>query len=231
MVFEKIIGRLKAGRGDGQSGKKVVITSINIKLGVDVHSLGRKELDREVFTLSIPFQNKLGGGILPDNLKGPNMTVSEIKVDQPFELLDVSPVLPVEVGYMSRREFTLRIKAPAMNYEGPMMIRFGTESRDNVSINISRIMLFDGEKKVELESSATDMIIKKSQAFRRDVQLYKILGYGRTVDSIEVVAPFSLVDSDPRVPFKIDRKDSYVATLYIRCPEFNYAGELEIRFR
>ena len=209
---------------------KTSITSINIRLGGDVHSLPGRDVG-DVFDVAIPFRNRLGNGLLPDNLTGPNITVSGIAVDKPFELLEIKPQLPVEVPYMSNRGFSLKIRAPQGSYNGPLLIKFDTSSKDNIDLNVSRIMLVSEAKRVELEGSTFNMNIKRGQIFRRDIQLYKVLSFGQKVSAVEVAKPFEIISTEPKVPFTLDKKDSYIVTLFIKCPEFSYAGEVEISFR
>ncbi len=223
--------RKRSGAEHGTEGKKsTYITSINIRLGGDVHSLGGREVG-ETFDIDIPFKNKMGSGLLPENLKGPDVTISSITVDKPFELIAINPGLPAEVPYMSESRFALRIKSPGGSYNGPLMVRFETGSTDNIDVSIARIMLSKGAKRVELESSASSMNIKKGQVFRRDIQLYKVLSLGDRINNIEVSRPFALVSTDPALPLSIDVKDSYILKMFIKCPDFSYAGELEIAFR
>lgn len=214
-----------------ESKTKVILTSINIRFGGHVHGLGGRELESQEFRLDIPFQNRLGNGILPDNLRGPDITISDIRVEKPFELLDTAPRLPVDVAYMKSRIFSLKIKAPAANYSGPLTISFGTESGENIKVDIEKVVLVDGGRSVDLENSTEAMTIRKSQIFRRAIQLYKILSYGRRVNGIEVNRPFSIAETTPKPPFTVDKKDSYIVTLFIKCPDFDYAGPLEIIFK
>ncbi len=209
---------------------KTSITGINIRLGGDVHSLPGREVG-EVFDLSIPFKNRLGNGLLPDNLKGPDITVSNITVDMPFRLVETVPKLPVEVPYKSEVSFALKIKGPEGNYSGPLLIKFDTSSKDNIDLNIARIVLASGAKKADLEGSTFNMNIKKGQIFRRDIQLYKVLSFQQKVEAVEISAPFQIISTEPKAPFAIDKKDSYVMTIFIKCPEFSYAGDMEIVFR
>lgn len=234
MYLGKIFDLFKGKAGKDEkvaSGPNVAITNINLKLGVDVHSLPGMEPKEQVFNLPIPFQNKLGKGLLPDNLKGPPITVSLITVEKPFELVDIAPKPPVEVDYLSKKMFDLRIRAPNANYTGPLTIKFDTESKDNIDLNIQKMVLIDSTKTFDVEESAINMRIKKSQIFKRDIQLYKILSYGRKLESIEVNAPFELSSTEPKLPLLLDKEDSYVVTLFIKCPDFNYVGPLEIKFR
>lgn len=217
-------------RGGRPQPNAITLTSINLRFGADMHAIAGKEFDKEVFTIEVPFYNKMGSGLLPDNLKGPDISINEITVEKPFELVEANPRPPVSVAYMSSANFKLRIKATTLNYSGPLTITFGTDSKENVNIDVQKILLSDGTKKVEIEETANNMILKKSQIIRRDIQVYKILKYGKRIERIEANEPFQIVSSEPGVPFVVDRKDSYMIKLYIKCPEFNYAGPLELTF-
>ncbi|MDE1851701.1 MAG: hypothetical protein KGH69_03375 [Candidatus Micrarchaeota archaeon] len=207
---------------------KVTLTAINLKFMGSVHSIDGMAVGTRDFDLAIPFQNKVGSEMLPDSITGPKMTINSIRVSEPFQLLSVSPKPPVDVGYQERKSFSMRIRAPDMNYEGPMTIDFGNEPKDNVTISIEKVIMAYGSRRTELEESATSMVLQKSQVFKREVQLYKVLSLNDTVNSIRLNEPFELVSTDPKLPIKADRKDSYIIDLYIKAPDYNYAGQLEI---
>lgn len=223
-IFKRLTGKSPKPEG-------VILTSINLKLGADVHAINGRKIEEEVFQLEIPFHNKMGSGLLPAHLKGPEITINEVLVEKPFELVESSPKTPLNVPYMSSIPFTLKIRAPEGSYSGPLSITFGTDSKDNVNIDLKKITLMDGPKTIDMEDTATNMILKKSQIIRRDVQLYKILKHGRVVQEIGINEPFEIVSSEPATPFTVDRKDSYIMKLYIKCPDFNYAGPMEISFK
>lgn len=214
---------------NSDSSKPIDITAINIRLGGDVHSLPGRAVE-STFKIDIPFNNMLGNGLLPDNLKGPDMTVSDITVDKPFELLSIKPNLPIDVPYLEKEIFTLEIKGPQGSYSGPLLVRFNTSSSNNVDVSISKVFLVHNEKKIELEGSTFSMNIKKGQVFKRDIQLYKILSYQEKTERIEISNPFEIVDIKPKLPITLNVKDSYVASFLIKAPNFNYAGEVEIKF-
>ena len=217
----------------GKSREKAVmtLTSINLKFGADVHALGGRELNEQVFDLDIPFKNTIGSGLLPDNLKGPSVTINGITVEKPFELLSISPKPPISVGYLSSTLFKMKLRAPMLNYTGPLSITFVTDGSDNVNIDVKKITLVDGGRRADIEDTTANMILKKSQIVRRDIQAYKILKYGRTVSGISINKPFEVVSTEPAVPFAVDRNDSYIIKIFIKCPEFNYAGPMEISFK
>ncbi|MDE1824120.1 MAG: hypothetical protein KGI00_04155 [Candidatus Micrarchaeota archaeon] len=209
-------------------GARATVTAINLKFMGSVHSIDGISIGKRDFDITIPFQNKIGSEMLPDSITGPKMTINSIKVSEPFQLLSVSPAPPVSIGYMERKSFSMRIRAPDLNYEGPMTIDFGNEPKDNVTISIAKIIMGYKDKRTELEESATSMVLQKSQIFKKEVQLYKVLSFNDAVNSIELNSPFELVSVDPRLPIKADRKDSYIIDIYIKAPSHNYAGPLEI---
>ena len=214
----------------GTKPAAITLTSINLKLGSDVHAMGGREVESGVFSLDVPFRNRVGSGLLPQNLKGPDMVISGISVDRPFELVGVEPEPPASVPYLGSATFHLRISAPMQNYSGPITITFLTDSSDNVNIDVKKLVLTRGARSADVEESTGNMMLKKSQIIRRDIQAYKILGYGTDVKGITVNKPFEVVSTEPQVPFKIDRKDSYVVKVYVKCPDFSYAGPMEIGF-
>ncbi len=222
-----ILDRLK-GRDRATA---VTITSINLKFMGETHSIGGKKVDSRVFELSIPFQNKIGSDLLPDNLKGPGLSLAKIEVSQPFRLVSSAPGLPLDVDYMSKVVFKLRIEAPEVTYEGPLTINFGNEQKETVNINISRMALMANGSSIELEDSGMAATMQKGQIFKRSVQLYKVLRYRDQVGGIAVSQPFELVSTDPKVPFALDKKDSFIVGLYIKAPSFSYSGALDVTFR
>ncbi len=197
----------------------------------EMHSIGGKSVNERVFELSIPFQNKIGSDLLPDMLKGPKLSLAKVEVSKPFELLDCSPKLPLEIGFMEKVVFKLRIRAPDVTYEGPLTINFGNESKETIAMSIDKILLAAKGVTIALEDSSMTTGMQKGQLFRKNIQLYKVLSYGDAVNSIEVSKPFELINVDPKTPFKLDRKDSYIISLYIKAPDFSYAGTLEISFK
>ncbi len=213
-----------------QEEKKVNITGINLKFMGGTHQIKGMEVKGSTFDIRIPFNNRIGNENLPDNLKGPNVVLSKITVDPPFRLVDVSPALPAQVEYLAKVVFTLRIAAPDMNWEGPMNVSLTSEPSNNVTVSIKTVTLHYKDKSVELEDSGVTSSMQKSQTFKQNVQLYKIISFGDEVGKVEVNEPFQIVSTDPALPIKADRKDSYIMGIYMKCPEFSYAGDLDIKF-
>ncbi len=209
--------------------KKVTITGINLRFMGGSHQIKGMEVSADAFEIRIPFNNRIGNENLPDNLKGPKIVLSKITVDPPFRIIDISPALPAEVEYLGKVVFTLKIAAPNMNWEGPMNVSLTSEPSNNITISIKKVTLHHADKTVELEDSGVTSSMQKSQTFKQNLQLYKIISFGDEVSRIEVNEPFAIASTEPALPIKADKKDSYIISLYLKCPEFSYAGDLDIK--
>ena len=155
LAITEIFKRFKNNKAQGKS---ITLTSINLRFGSDVHALQGKEFDKEEFELKIPFKNTIGSGLLPDNIKGPEITIKKISVDSPFQLTQLSPKPPLKVGYLSSTSFNMRLRSPSPNYTGPVTISFETDTSDNVNIDINKVVLIKGDMRREIEDTATNMI-------------------------------------------------------------------------
>lgn len=227
-----IIGRLFGSKRPkaAEQDSKITITSINLKFMGNSHGLNGIKVNDAIFNLDIPFQNKMGSELLPDNLKGPNIQIGKISVNEPFKLLDINPKLPVEVPFMSKVVFNLKIQAPDVRYEGPLSLSFGNEPMDTVNISVKKIMLHYKGRSAELEDSKIVSNMQKSQVFKHNIQLYKIMSLGDTLNRIEISKPFEIVSVEPKLPIKADRKDSYIISIFIKSPQASYAGDVDINF-
>ncbi len=228
-----IIWRLFSGSKlakNPESDPKISITSINLRFMGNSHGLDGVKAYDSVFKLNIPFQNKMGSELLPDNINGPNMRIDKISVSAPFTLLDVDPKLPVDVGFMSKVMFRLRIKGPDVKYEGPLSVNFGNDPTGTVNVAVKKIVLHYKGKTGDLENSQIVSNMQKSQVFRQEVQLYKIMSFGDTLNAIIISRPFEIVGTDPKLPIALDRRDSYVISMFIKAPEASYSGDIEVTF-
>lgn len=206
------------------------ITGINIRFMGETHTLPGKEITGSTMEIEIPFQNKIGGNLLPDMLKVPPITVEKVDVAQPFKLLDTEPKLPAKVEFMSRVTFKLRVAPPQTGYSGPMSVSFSNSSSDLISINVNEVTISSKSDSIALDDSAFIMNLQKGQIFKKSVQMFKLFGYNDMVDSVGVSKPFEVVSTSPRMPISLDHKDSYIVDIYIKAPDFNYAGGLDIKF-
>ncbi len=207
---------------------KVVITSISLRFMGAVHSMQGISSDKQIFYVNIPFQNKMGSNLLPGNLKGPPMKIKEIKVSLPFKLLESSPQLPSEVQFMSKTVFRLKVEGPAVNYEGPMSVTINDEPEETIGLNIKAIVLRKGSERAELQNSSMRLSLQKGQIFKTELQMYNILKYNDKISKVRAALPFIVESTDPAAPTAVDRKDSYVMKIYVRAPDSNYTGDLEI---
>ena len=214
----------------GTSEAKVNITSINIRMGNDVHGIGGMHVSGKIAKITIPFSNRIGRGLLPDNLKSPPITISGISAEKPFEVIEINPKLPVDVDYRASVSFNITLKVPEGNYEGPVNVRFETKSNDNIGLSIEKVKLLYEGREYDLENSTESMTVRSGQIIKKDIQMYKLLSFGDSVRKIIIGPPFELADSSPKLPIKIDRKDSYIVSLFIKCPGFSYAGPMLITF-
>ncbi len=206
------------------------ITNVNIYWKNAMHALPGMKLNNRVFELRIPFTNKS-----PDNLsflkKQNNVeTIESIEVKDPFKLLSCSQNLPISISTGNSVEFVLKVEAPDYNYSGPIVLKMNPKPVESVHIELPEIMAVCGEKRVKVNEHGEVKNVEKGGAFEVSMQMYRILEYNDAVKGVSVNKPFEFVSSDPKLPFTIDNKSSYVASFEIKAPEFNYAGVLELVF-
>ncbi|MGC8687597.1 MAG: hypothetical protein ACP5RM_02760 [Candidatus Micrarchaeia archaeon] len=211
------------------------ITALKLKWKGETHEAPGLKTNNRIFDVTIPFHNRRDEtDMLKSILKSSvieSITVKKIEVAQPFKLVNVEPIVPHTIKYGDKVDFKLSIEAPAYSYSGPLEIEFVEDEPERVRIEINKIVLISGNKRVSIPNSEMAMSLRKSQIFKINVQLYKILSYGDNVSSIEAGVPFEFVSSIPGVPFKIDNKNSYVVTIFVKAPQMNYGGPLEILFK
>ncbi len=209
------------------------ITNINIAWKGKFHSLNGMEAKDRTFKVMIPFTNASEvTELVKDFLKANEepAVISSITVDKPFELIDINPKTPISLKANEKVQFELSIRAPEQSYTGPMLVRFVGEEKPKVRIEINKVLLSAKGRTVEVEKSSMIFESGKGQLFRNVVQMYKVLSFGDSVRSVTVSKPFRFVSSDPKLPFKIDNENSFIATFYIQAPEASYAGPMELSF-
>ncbi len=214
---------------ENNKGAKISITSIELNYMGYAHRLDGFETEQEVFEIRLPFKNKESvASSFDKDIKKPDMRVDEIRVGKPFELVGVTPSLPIVVHYKESTEIKLKIKAPKISYSGPLLISL--ISNDYMAhISISEIVAKKGSKSVVLDSSI-HMYVPKGEIIKQDIQAYKLMEPDEKVSKITIEKPFQIVKTNPSAPFKVEKKNSYVISLYIKMPEFDYAGPMEIIF-
>jgi hypothetical protein len=211
-----------------------VITDMKLKWKGETHKAPGLQTNNKIFDVEIPFHNRSDEtDMLRHILKSSvieSIEIKTIKVAPPFKLVNVDPILPCTIKYGDKVDFKLSIEAPAYSYSGPLEIEFIENEPEKVRVEINKIVLISREKHVAIPHSEMAMSLRKSQIFKVNIQLYKILSYGDKVSSISAGVPFEFVSSLPGVPFSIDNKNSYVVTVFVKAPEVNYGGPLELTF-
>lgn len=218
----------------GGKRQKVTITTVNIKLHNYMHSMVGMEVKDKTFAIDIPFRNKTHTNLLTAATdfkaeKAKPIVIRSIDVGEPFRLVSVSPVMPVEISADEKVDFKLTLEPPSHNYTGPLGISFISDNVETVHIEISKTILNFGGKKTTIETSSRIMTLPKGQIFAEKVQLYKAMSFGDTASRIELEPPFKFVSSEPKLPLKIDDTNSYILEIYIQAPDSPYAGPLEIK--
>ncbi|MDE1874259.1 MAG: hypothetical protein KGI04_04045 [Candidatus Micrarchaeota archaeon] len=207
-----------------------VITSISIDYLGDKHGLDGMKVSGDTFELSIPFRNKTGSDLLDESLKRPDLRIDSISVSRPFELVEVKPGLPIVVRYQDGVDLTLKLRAPSIPYTGPLSVSLGEKTSGMVRVQIERMTAVYRGRKLVLEDAPSVLSVQKGQVLKRDVQLYKAMKYGDAVNAIGVSAPFVFSGSEPKAPFRIDKQDSFIISVFVLAPQESYAGPLEILF-
>ncbi|EQD28805.1 hypothetical protein B1A_20990, partial [mine drainage metagenome] len=129
---------------------------------------------------------------------------------------------------MSKTVFRLKVEGPSVNYEGPMSITMNDEPTETIGLNIRSIVLSRGKERAVLQNSSMRLSLQKGQIFKTELQMFNILKYNERISKVSAVPPFNVESTDPKAPAVIDKKDSYVMKIYVRAPDSNYTGDLEI---
>ncbi len=218
----------------GKKKTQTKITGVNISWRGGFHRIDGFMPKGNPFEFKLPFTNASEvPKIMERTLKsdaGVPIVIKGISIDPPFQLIKSSPELPLEVKAQEHVDIMLSIHAPKQSYSGPMIVRMSSQEEDRVRVELSGVTLQYKNKKVKVENSQKFMELKKGQIFRHPVQMYKILSLGNTIKRVTTSKPFEFVSSDPKLPFRVDNKNSYIVSFYIRAPDANYAGPLELTF-
>ncbi|MGC8670137.1 MAG: hypothetical protein ACP5TL_03235 [Candidatus Micrarchaeia archaeon] len=208
------------------------ITNLNLKWRGEIHQAPGLKSNKRIIDLVIPFHNREDSiDMLKNILKSQVLNevgIKDVRVSAPFKLLSVEPTPPCIVEYGSKIDFKLKIEVPDYDYKGPIDISFLEDEHEKVKIEINKITLLRGTRSVDIPSTEMILELRKGQAFKVNVQLYKILSYMDMVKGIKVNKPFSFISSMPSTPFSINNKNSFLATIFVQAPDLNYGGPLEI---
>ncbi len=206
------------------------VTSINIKYMGETHAMEGANTNDGVLKIKIPFNNIPSSDFVSEHFIGQSIKIDMVKVRQPFALIVVEPKLPCSIPYNSSTTFEISVVAPKMAYTGPMNLEFIRGKEEFVHVSIPKITLLHIERSTDIEESEIIANMQRNQIFKISVQLYRIMKYGEKVNRIEANKPFEVVSSDPKYPFSLDRKDSFIIELYIKAPAFSYSGALDLTF-
>lgn len=223
-IFDRLLGRRAAA-------SSTTVTNVNIMWGGGFHTLPGMKPEQKTFEVSIPFDNSSAIENLPENtfkFSDTTVTIRDITVDKPFELVAVDPKMPLTVKTNERVSLRLTVRAPDTGYSGPMTVRFLQDDAGIIKLEINKVVLVAKGRRVEIENSGIIMSVRKGHIFKNSVQLYKALSYGDEVTGISLSAPFRLASTSPPVPFRLDDPNSFIAGLFIQAPDTSYAGPLEI---
>lgn len=207
---------------------KANITSIIINYLGSTHQLAGKEVYDKEFEIKIPFRNKLSSELEDQDVKKPDLRIDEVEVRPPFKLVSVAPSLPIVLPYGSSTELTLKFEAPEISYSGPLFLNFITKPQEDIHVSISRVVLSSGSASYAVEESSRSIYLQKRGAFKQEIQARAVLKPNSVIREIRVNKPFELSKTMPELPITVPSSDSFIISLYLIAPEFNYAGPLEI---
>ncbi len=212
--------------------EKVMVTAVNIKFMGAMHSINGFEVKGKVFTLTLPFQNKPTRTMINQIFKAeknPPLKIRGIGVKQPFRFVSVSPGVPLEVEEDGKVVFKVKVEAPDYAYSGPLDVDLIAQDLEMVHLELTKTIITTLRKKVELRDSSQIMDLQKGQIFIQNVNVVQALSEGDEVRRVDVEKPFTIVGTEPKVPFKIGEKTGFIIDLYIQAPRENYGGPLEIK--
>ncbi len=206
------------------------ITGVTIYWKNAVHGLPGMKLDKREFELRIPFTNKNYEELSFLKKADTTENIESIEAKEPFKLLDVEPKPPVSIKTGESVEFKIHLEAPEYNYSGPLVIKMNPKPVEMVHIELPEVIAISGQKRVKVSEHGEVKTLDKGSNFEVSMQMYRVFTYNDTIKSVSVNKPFDFVGSDPKLPFTIDNKSSFVASFYIKAPDFDYAGPLELSF-
>lgn len=214
-------------------GSKTTITAVNIRLHGRTHKLDGLESNSDRIELSVPFKNKTHTDLLTESgyfkaEKRKPLKIDAIKIAAPFAPISMDPKPPLVIEPDQTVNFKIVVLAPSYSYTGPVDISFESASEEVVHLELTKTLLSWKGKRVEIESSSRMLNLQKNGIFVEKIQLYKALSYGDTVSKLEVGFPFKIVNTDPKLPAKLDTPNGYLLSLYIQAPTHHYSGVLEI---
>ena len=217
---------------------KITITTINLKYRGQIHQMEGVKSEESIFNVIIPFTNRPYSNYLTDYLSAEHMikssdfdpiTMKSIEAVQPFKVISVEPALPRKIGPEERVEFKIKIQGPEVSYMGPMTLEFVEENREFVHLEITHTSINFRGKEVIVDDSLNIMNLPKNGIFGEGIQLLRALDYGTKIEAIDVAEPFKFEGAFPKPPFVINDRGSFILTIYIKAPPYNYSGPLIVK--
>jgi hypothetical protein len=217
---------------------KITITTINLKYRGQIYQMDGLKSEDSIFSVTIPFTNRQYSNYLTDYLSAEHIIKSgdfdpvimkSIEATQPFKVISVEPTLPTKIAPEERVEFKIKIQGPDINYIGPMTLEFIEENREFVHLEITNTSINFRGKEVIVDNSLNIMNLLKNGIFEEGIQLLRVLDYGTKIEAIDVAEPFKFEGSFPKPPFIINDRSSFILTIYIKAPPYNYSGPLIVK--
>jgi hypothetical protein len=216
--------------------RKVTISAVNIRWRGSMHAIEGFEVKENPFVITIPFQNKTSQDAiqfeaLRQKFKAqeqPPVVITGIQVSDPFKLLSIEPQLPLSIGSGQRITFNITAQAPDYTYTGPITVTLTSEEGGFIKVQINKVIVNTPMKSVEIDNSGVILNMPKGGIFKNAIQMYKAMSYGERVDKATIQKPFEFVSCDPKLPFTINEPSSYLVTFYVKAPDVDYAGPMEI---
>ncbi len=226
MSIKNAIGSIFNGKktSNGPSGS---VSNINIYWKGALHSIPGFEIDGDTHDVIIPFTNHGAGlSFLKDQNK--KEIIDSITVSDPFKIDLIAPELPMAVNTGEKVDIHIKIKNPDYNYSGPLTIKFGSASNAEIHLELQKVVLNAKGKSIKVSESGEVKRIGKGDIFESSVQMLRAFKKGDAITSVSVNKPFLFVRSEPELPFSIESDSSFIVIFYIKAPDFDYAGSLEL---
>ena len=213
-----------------KKGYSARITNFNIYWKGAMHPLPGRSIGARRFEFELPFSNRGdddGLSFLKHQARPPEM-IKSIEAAEPFKVISVEPVLPITVNEGQKITIKMVLETPDYNYSGPVTIKMGAQTAEQVRIEIPEVAIVADGKRTKVTEHGEIKVLGKGAEFETSVQMYRALSFGARVSAVAVNKPFEFVRSEPALPFTINDKSSFVVSFFIKAPDYNYAGPIEI---
>ncbi len=224
-VIESLFGDKK--RGNGPSGS---VSNVNIYWKGAMHSVHGFEIEGNEHEIVIPFTNHGAGlSFLKDQKK--QEVIDSITASDPFKIGSVVPGLPLVINTGEKIEIHITLKNPDYNYSGPLTLKLGSAANAEIHLELQKTMLNAKGKSIKVSESGEVKRINRGDIFESSVQMLRVFKKGDVITEVSVNKPFSFIRSEPELPFSIESDNSFIVAFYIKAPDFDYAGNLELNVK